>query len=64
MSESGIELRPIGVVSCSRTAAVDDDWDAERSEIHFDAARVGPEATLGLDDFSQVEVIFLFHGVD
>lgn len=53
-----ITFVPIGRVACTRTAPGDDGWDAESSTIAMDPAQVGPEALLGLEEFSHVEVIF------
>jgi tRNA (Thr-GGU) A37 N-methylase len=52
------------MVRSSRTVAVDDDWDAVRSRIELDPEVVDDDATLGLDEFSHVEVVFLFDRVD
>lgn len=49
-----ITLTPVGVVRSSRTAAIDDEWDAVHSRIELDPARFGPEALAGLDSFSAV----------
>lgn len=57
-------LHPIGVVHSTRTELSDDNWDAELVSIALDATRFGPDALAGLDAFSHVEVIFLFHRVD
>jgi tRNA (adenine37-N6)-methyltransferase len=57
-------VRPIGVVRATRAAAVDDDWDEVDSAIDLDPGAVGADATLGLDAFSHVEVIYLFHLVE
>ena len=61
---SPIVLRPIGVVRSTRAAPTDDGWDAETARIELDAERFGPEALLGLDAFSHVEVVFVFDRVD
>ena len=61
---SELVVRPIGHVRSSRTIAADDDWDAVESRIELDSAVLDPTATLGLDTFSHVEVVFLFHLVD
>jgi tRNA (Thr-GGU) A37 N-methylase len=58
---SAVHLQPIGHVRGGR--AVDDDWGASRSHIQLDADRFGPEALAGLDGFSHLEVIFIFHRV-
>jgi tRNA-Thr(GGU) m(6)t(6)A37 methyltransferase TsaA len=57
------EVTPIGVVRSSRSDAIDDDWDAVTAEIVLDADRVGPDALAGLDEFSHVEIVFLFDQV-
>jgi tRNA (Thr-GGU) A37 N-methylase len=57
-------VRPIGVVQASRSAAIDDDWDDVDSTIGLDPTVDGPDAPLGLDDFSHVEVIYRFHLVE
>ena len=57
-------MRPIGHVRSSRTIAEDDDWDAVDSRIELDPAALDPTAALGLDAFSHVEVVYLFHLVD
>jgi tRNA (Thr-GGU) A37 N-methylase len=51
-------------VRATRTEAVDDDWDEVESTIDLDPSVVGHDATLGLAEFSHVEVIYLFHLVD
>jgi tRNA-Thr(GGU) m(6)t(6)A37 methyltransferase TsaA len=61
---SAIVIRPIGVVRSTRAAPTDDGWDAETARIELDTARFGAEALLGLDAFSHVEVVFVFHRVD
>ena len=55
---------PIGTVHSSRDAAIDDDWDAVTAVIELDPARVDADATLGLDAFSHIEVVFIFDRVD
>ena len=59
-----IHMNPIGVVQCSRQAPIDDQWDQESTVIELDANQVSPSATLGLADFSHLEVAYLFHRVD
>jgi tRNA (adenine37-N6)-methyltransferase len=59
-----LAVRPIGHVRSTRTIAEDDDWDAVDSRIELDTAAVDPTATLGLDAFSHIEVVYLFHLVD
>jgi tRNA-Thr(GGU) m(6)t(6)A37 methyltransferase TsaA len=56
-------VRPIGLVSSSRLRPVDDDWADVAATITllppFDQSSLA-----GLDEFSHVEVIFLFHVAD
>ena len=57
-------ITPIGYVRASRDAAIDDDWDSVTSAIELDPERLDADATLGLETFSHVEVVYLFHLVD
>jgi tRNA (adenine37-N6)-methyltransferase len=59
-----IDITPIGVVVGGRRDAVDDDWGAVEARIELDGERLGPQATAGLDDFSHIEVVFLFDRVE
>jgi tRNA (Thr-GGU) A37 N-methylase len=59
-----ITMQPIGFVRGGRTTPEDDDWGGLTCRIELDPAVVTPDATLGLDEFSHVEVVFLFDGVD
>jgi tRNA-Thr(GGU) m(6)t(6)A37 methyltransferase TsaA len=47
-----------------RTEAVDDDWGASTPSIVLDENRFSPDVVGGLDDFSHVEVVYVFHRVD
>ncbi len=53
-------VRPVGHVRAERGDPIDDDWDAVPARIELDD-RFDPEALAGLDQFSHVEVIYLFH---
>ncbi len=64
MTSMDFVMRPIGTVSNSRTEPVDDDWDRIDSIIHLDPNVVGKEATLGLMDFSHIEVVYVFDRVE
>ena len=57
------ELEPIGRVEARRGEAIDDDWGGSESAIVLDA-RFEPDALAGLEDFSHVEVLFVFNRVD
>jgi tRNA-Thr(GGU) m(6)t(6)A37 methyltransferase TsaA len=63
MSEDTWSVHAIGFVASPRDAAIDDDWGAIEATITLTPA-FGPDALVGLTEFSHVEVIFLFHGVD
>lgn len=56
-------LQPIGFVRGGREEPVDDAWDQVVSSIEIDPD-FGPESLTGLDAFSHIEVVFLFHRVD
>lgn len=57
------EIDPIGRVQASRVEAVDDYWGKTRSTIQL-VDGFDPEALQGLQEFSHVEVLFLFDQVD
>lgn len=54
-------MNPIGLVHSPIEKPIDDVWGQTRSRIDLDASRFTPDCLLGLDDFSHVEVVFLFH---
>jgi tRNA-Thr(GGU) m(6)t(6)A37 methyltransferase TsaA len=55
-----IELEPVAVVRAARREPEDDFWGGAESRIVLDE-RVPPEALDGIEEFSHVEVLFLFH---
>ncbi|MGV9452935.1 SAM-dependent methyltransferase [Streptomyces sp. NPDC003635] len=57
------DLVPIGRVHTDRADLSDDYWGDVTSVIRLDAQRFTPEALLGLDAFSHLEVVFHFHRV-
>jgi tRNA (Thr-GGU) A37 N-methylase len=59
-----IHLTPIGTVRGGRAVVEDDEWAAVTARIELDPAVVDPEATVGLDAFSHVEVVFQLDRVD
>jgi tRNA (Thr-GGU) A37 N-methylase len=63
MTGSGpaVSVTPIGVVRGGRTEITEDHWGTVVARIVLDPAVLEPEATLGLDEFSHVEVVFHFH---
>ena len=58
-----IEVTPIGVVRSPRVDLRDDDWGDVESRIVL-AARFGPDALEGIEDFSHAEILFHFDRVD
>ena len=59
-----VNLKPIGTVRSSRKALVDDNWDTEEAWVELDKNNFSPEALMGLDAFSHVEIIFYMDQVD
>jgi tRNA (adenine37-N6)-methyltransferase len=59
-----ISLEPIGMVVGGRTEPIDDDWGGVEATISLDASRFEPEVLCGLDEFSHIDVVFLFDRVD
>jgi len=60
---AAITLEPIGVVRSPRTAEGDDDWGDVIATIEL-APPFHPDALLGIEDFSHIEVIFCFDRLD
>jgi len=59
-----IEVVPVGQVVGGRAEPVDDDWADVRAVIRLDATRFGAEAAAGLEEFSHLEVLFVFDRAD
>jgi tRNA (Thr-GGU) A37 N-methylase len=57
-------VEAIGWVRSPRTEPIDDDWGAVVSTIALDGARFGADSLRGLDGFSHVDVLCLFHRVE
>jgi tRNA-Thr(GGU) m(6)t(6)A37 methyltransferase TsaA len=57
-------VRAIGWVMSQRAARLDDDWGDVESVIRLDPDRFASEALAGLDEFSHIEVIFVFDQFD
>jgi len=57
-------LTSIGVVNAPRSEPLDDDWGDVVSTIHLDAERFTSDVVAGLDDFSHIEVLYVFDQVD
>ena len=58
-----IEMQPIGFVHAPRRQPTDDHWGDALSCVAL-THPFGPESLAGLSEFSHVEIIFHFHGVD
>jgi tRNA (adenine37-N6)-methyltransferase len=56
-------VHTIGVVSSPRSDAVDDDWGEIDATIEL-GEPYGPDSIKGLDQFTHIEVVFLFDRVD
>jgi tRNA-Thr(GGU) m(6)t(6)A37 methyltransferase TsaA len=57
-------MNPVGYVRSTRTTPDDDGWGAILAHIELDPIQFGPDALLGLADFSHVEVLFHFHATE
>ncbi len=55
---------PVGVVRGGRTDAIDDDWGGIEATITLDAGRFSPDVVAGLDAFSHLDVVYVFHLVE
>ena len=62
--EVGIEVQPIGSVLGGRSEPVDDNWGSVEATIVLDDRVLGADATEGLEEFSHLDVVYFFHGVD
>lgn len=58
------EMIPIGHVRGGRALVEDDDWGDVVARIDFDLAVVEPTAWAGIEQFSHVEVVYVFDRVD
>jgi len=61
---TGVKMEPIGWVGSPRAEPIDDDWLRVTATIRLDSDRFGADALRGLDEFSHVEVVYLFDRVD
>src|SRR5437763_4036707 len=55
-----IDIHAVGRVVGGRAEPDDDDWGDVRAVIRLDADRYGPPALAGLDEFSHLEVVYVF----
>jgi len=56
-------VRPIGNVHSAITEALDDVWGGTTCRLELDRSRFSPDCLAGLEEFSHVEVVFLFDRV-
>ena len=59
-----IAIEPIGYVRGGRAEPIDDNWGDVEAVIELDAAQFDPDVTAGLDAFSHLDVVYVFHLVD
>ncbi len=64
MDMDSIQMQPVGVVRAGRTEPVDDDWGASEATIVLDTLRFSPDVVVGLDAFSHLDVVYVFHLVE
>src|SRR5436305_607061 len=57
----GLNIEPIGHVVGGRDETTDDNWGAVESTIVLDGSLLDPDAALRLEEFSHIEVVYLFH---
>src|SRR3954453_18879409 len=57
-------MQPVGVVRGGRTEALDDDWGGSEATVALDGGRFSPDVVAGLDAFSHVDVVYVFHLVE
>ena len=55
------QLKEIGWVYSTRTDPVDDGWDAIAARIELDPDQFSTEVLTGIETFSHLEVLYLFH---
>jgi tRNA (adenine37-N6)-methyltransferase len=56
-------MQTIGFVRSPRTEPIDDDWGAVVSRIELDPGLVTEDSLRGLDEFSHIEVVYVFDRV-
>ncbi|MEU4443191.1 SAM-dependent methyltransferase [Actinosynnema sp. NPDC050801] len=64
MMDNTVTLHPVGRVVGGRNEVVEDDWHDVRAVIRLDDRSFTASAVLGLEDFSHLEVVFLFDRID
>lgn len=56
-----MNIEPVAYVRSPRVEPLDDNWGAVVSNIALDTTRFTAEVLMGLEDFSHLEVVYLFH---
>jgi len=64
MTDRSFQVEPVAQVIGGRIEPTDDYWGGTRSIIRIDSARFDTNATMGLDAFSHLEIVFRFHLTD
>lgn len=64
MEGQAFQVEPLAYVVGGRTEPTDDYWGGNLSIIRIDGTRFTTAATVGLEDFSHLEVVFFFHLTD
>ena len=59
-----LSMHPIGLVHSARTEPIDDDWGGVVSRIVLDSERIADDSLRGLEQFSHIDVVYVFHRVD
>jgi len=57
-------MQPIGFVRSPRTEPVDDDWGGVVGRVALDSERYTGDSLRGLEQFSHIDVVYVFHRVD
>ena len=60
---SALHVEPVATVVGGRAEPFDDDWDAVEAIVRLDP-RFAPAALAGLEEFSHLEVVYVFDRVD
>lgn len=63
-AEQGFVVEPVARVVGGRIDPTDDYWGGSKSIIRIDSARFTADATVGLAEFSHLEIVFRFHLTD
>ena len=57
-------MQPIGFVRSRRAEPIDDNWGAVISLVVLDGEQLSGDALEGLEEFSHVEIVYVFHRVE